>query len=176
MRKPLELLFKEFQGTHVDLERYLEQHPESSFWAGSGDVKYHLGTSHDRTYPDGRRIHMSLMANPSHLEAVNPVVAGKVRAQQDTFRRMGKESPEKAALGILLHGDAAFAGQGIVYETMALADLPSYRTGGTVHVICNNQIGFTTNPSESRSTMYSSDLGKAFDVPVFHVNADDAGM
>ena len=168
IRKPMELLLKEFMGTHVDLETY-EKTIAGGNWSGSGDVKYHLGTSYDRTYPDGRKVHLALMANPSHLEAVNPVVAGKVRAKQDLLG----DTQRSRVMGIMLHGDAAFAGQGIVYETLAMSQLKSYATGGTVHVICNNQVGFTTDPESARFTTHPSDLGKAFDVPSFHVNADD---
>lgn len=169
LRKPMEVLLREFQGTHVDLETYTRR-LASGDWSGSGDVKYHLGTSIDRTYPDGRTVHLALVANPSHLEAVNPVVVGKVRAKQDY---VGDAAREKV-MGVLLHGDAAFAAQGVVYETFAMSQLRSYATGGTVHVICNNQVGFTTDPEAARSTLHCSDLGKAFDVPIFHVNADDA--
>ena len=168
IRKPMEMLLKEFQGTHVDLEAY-EKKIASGDWSGSGDVKYHLGTSYDRAYPDGRKVHMSLVANPSHLEAVNTVVTGKVRAKQE----LTGDTDRSRVMGVLLHGDAAFAGQGIVYETFLLSQLQNYGTGGTVHIICNNQVGFTTDPESSRSTLHSSDLGKAFDVPIFHVNADD---
>lgn len=168
IRKPMELLLKEFQGTHVDLDSY-EKKIAAGDWSGSGDVKYHLGTSFDRTYPDGRKIHMALLANPSHLEAVNTVLTGKVRAKQELLN----DTTHSKVMGVLLHGDAAFAGQGIVYETFLLSQLQNYKTGGTVHVICNNQVGFTTDPESSRSTLHTSDLGKAFDIPIFHVNADD---
>lgn len=168
IRKPAEVVFKEFQGTHVDMEKYLENMAAGD-WSATGDVKYHLGTSYDRTYPDGRTIHLALVANPSHLEAVNPVVAGKTRAKQDYIGDEGKNK----TLGVLMHGDAAFAGQGVVYETMQMSQLKHYGTGGMIHVIVNNQIGFTTDPHDARSTLYCSDLGKAFGVPVFHVNSDD---
>ena len=168
VRKPMEMLLKEFQGTHVDMQAYSAK-LASGDWSGSGDVKYHLGTSTDRTYPDGRKVHVALMANPSHLEAVNTVVAGKVRAKQD----MAGDVAQAKTLGVMLHGDAAFAGQGIVYETLLLSQLKNYSTGGTVHVVVNNQVGFTTDPEASRSTLHCTDLGKAFDVPIFHVNADD---
>jgi len=135
----------------------------------SGDVKYHLGASHDRVMPNGKNLHLSLTANPSHLEAVNPVVVGKVRAKQD---QKGDESRSKV-MGLTLHGDAAFAGQGSVPETLALADLRGYRTGGTVHVIVNNQIGFTTSPSYSRFTPYPTDCAKSVQSPIFHVNGED---
>ncbi len=135
----------------------------------SGDVKYHLGASSDRDMGDGRAMHLSLTANPSHLEIVNPVVAGKVRAKQDQY----SDTERKKVLGLLLHGDAAFAGQGSVAETLSMADLRGYRTGGTVHVIVNNQIGFTTAPKYSRFTPYPSDVAKMVQAPIFHVNGDD---
>ena len=166
MRKPMPQIFKEFQGTHYDLEEYMKND-----WSSAGDVKYHLGTSMDRSYPDGRRVHLSLVANPSHLEAVNPVVLGKIRAKQ--FFSGNRQEDKKKHMPVLLHGDAAFAGQGIVYETMQMARVPGYGVGGTVHVIVNNQVGFTTDPKNGRSTMYSSDLGKAFNIPIFHCNGDD---
>jgi 2-oxoglutarate dehydrogenase E1 component len=166
MRKPMPLIFKEFQGTHYDLEEY-----QRNDWSSAGDVKYHLGTSMDRVYPDGRRVHLSLVANPSHLEAVNPVVVGKVRAKQ--FFSGNREEDKQKHMPILLHGDAAFAGQGIVYETMQMAQVSDFGVGGTIHIIVNNQVGFTTDPENSRSTLYCSDLGKAFDIPIFHCNGDD---
>lgn len=137
--------------------------------SSSGDVKYHLGCSIDRETPYGE-VHMSLLANPSHLEAVNPVVAGKVRAKLDI---MGDRKNKGSALGITLHGDAAFAGQGVVPETLALSELRGYRTGGTIHIIVNNQIGFTTSPKYSRFTPYPTDVAKAVQAPIFHVNGDD---
>ena len=166
MRKPMPQIFKEFQGTHYDLDDYMKHD-----WSSAGDVKYHLGTSMDRSYPDGRRVHLALVANPSHLEAVNPVVIGKVRAKQ--FFSGNREEDKLKHMPVLLHGDAAFAGQGIVYETMQMARVPDFAVGGTIHVIVNNQVGFTTDPQNSRSTMYSSDLGKAFNIPIFHCNGDD---
>lgn len=173
VRKPAEALFKEFQESHIDAgEKAVASGDRFHKWAGSGDVKYHLGTSFQRSYPDGRTIRLSLVANPSHLEAVNPVVAGKVRAKQD-FAAAANGTDRSASMGLLMHGDAAFAGQGVVYETMNLSQLRHFGTEGTLHVIVNNQVGFTTDPSDGRSTLYSSDLGKAFDVPIFHVNADD---
>lgn len=135
----------------------------------SGDVKYHLGTSSDVDI-GGHKVHLSLQANPSHLEAVDPVVVGKVRAKLDI---MGDIKNKDKAMGILLHGDASFAGQGLVSETLALSELRGYRTGGTIHVIVNNQIGFTTNPKSSRFTPYPSDVAKAVQAPIFHVNGDD---
>jgi 2-oxoglutarate dehydrogenase E1 component len=158
MRKPYRAIFSEFIGT--------PSHPDKI--QGSGDVKYHLGTSSDREF-DGNLVHLSLTANPSHLEAVNPVVMGKVRAKQthdnDTERRH--------TLGLLLHGDAAFAGQGIVAEGLDLSQLKGYETGGTIHFIVNNQIGFTTSPRYSRSSPYPSDVAKVVQAPIFHVNGDD---
>jgi 2-oxoglutarate dehydrogenase E1 component len=135
----------------------------------SGDVKYHLGASHDRPMENGKSLHLSLTANPSHLEIVNPVVSGKVRAKQDQH----KDESRTKVLGLTLHGDAAFAGQGSVAETLSMADLRGYRTGGTIHVIVNNQIGFTTAPAYSRFTPYPSDVAKMIQAPIFHVNGDD---
>lgn len=135
----------------------------------SGDVKYHLGASHDRVMADGKSMHLSLTANPSHLEIVNPVVVGKVRAKQDQH----KDEDRKKVMALTLHGDAAFAGQGSVPETLSLAELRGYRTGGTVHVVVNNQIGFTTAPSYSRFTPYPTDVAKMIQAPIFHANGDD---
>jgi 2-oxoglutarate dehydrogenase E1 component len=135
----------------------------------SGDVKYHLGASHDRAMESGKHMHLSLTANPSHLEAVNPVVVGKVRAKQD----QKADAERSKVMALMLHGDAAFAGQGSVPETLALAELRGYATGGTVHVIVNNQIGFTTAPKYSRFTPYPTDVAKAVQAPIFHVNGDD---
>ncbi len=136
---------------------------------GDGDVKYHLGFSADHVTTDKHSIHLSLTPNPSHLEAVNPVVEGRVRAKQRRF----KDRDRKLGLPILIHGDAAFAGQGLVAETLNLSQLPGYRTGGTIHVVVNNQIGFTTAPSEGRSTRYCTDVAKMIEVPIFHVNGED---
>ncbi len=135
---------------------------------GSGDVKYHLGTSHDREF-DGNTVHMSLQANPSHLEAVNPVVLGKVRAKQ----RQRADTNRDQVVGLLMHGDAAFIGQGLVAESLELSELKGFRTGGTIHFIVNNQIGFTTTPSYARSGPYPSDVAKIIQAPIFHVNGDD---
>ena len=137
--------------------------------SSSGDVKYHLGCSVDRDTPYGK-IHLSLLSNPSHLEAVDPVVVGKVRAKLDIF---GDTEDKGSVMGVLMHGDAAFAGQGVVAETLALSELRGYRTGGTVHIIVNNQIGFTTSPKYSRFTPYPTDVAKAVQAPIFHVNGDD---
>jgi 2-oxoglutarate dehydrogenase E1 component len=135
----------------------------------SGDVKYHLGVSSDRPLSNGKTIHLSLTANPSHLEAVNPVVLGKVRAKQDQ-----RDDVEKSkVMPILLHGDAAFSGQGIVAEGLALSELKGYKVGGCIHIIVNNQIGFTTSPRSQRSTPYPSDVAKGVQAPIFHVNGDD---
>ena len=155
MEKPYVAIFSEFSGGTEILE-------------GSGDVKYHLGTSTDRTF-DGKRMHLSLAANPSHLEAVNPVVLGKCRAKQ----RQLSDTSRTRVLPILFHGDAAFAGQGLVAETLDFSDLGGYRVGGTIHIIVNNQIGFTTNPVNSRSGPYCSDIAKATQSPILHVNGDD---
>jgi len=168
MRKPMQTIFAEFSGTHYNVDEHTKSNES---WGSALDVKYHMGSSMDRTYPDGRKIHLSLLANPSHLECVNPVVLGKARAKQ---YYCGNESEDvKNVVPILLHGDAAFAGQGVVYETMQLCDVPDFNVGGTIHVVVNNQIGFTTNPVHSRSTPYCSDLGKAFNAPIFHCNGDD---
>lgn len=138
--------------------------------SGTGDVKYHLGTSGDYTHEESNNtVHLTLLPNPSHLEAVNTVVLGKARAKMDFY---GDNDGDKV-LPILLHGDAAFAGQGIAYETMQLAKLKNYHTGGSLHIVTNNQVGFTTNPEDSRSTLHPSDIAKAFNAPVFHVNADN---
>jgi 2-oxoglutarate dehydrogenase E1 component len=144
----------------ADAERYL----------GSGDVKYHLGYSTDRVTASGANVHLTMTFNPSHLEFVNPVVEGRVRAKQD---RKGGEDARKAVMPLLIHGDAAFIGQGIVPETLNLTNLEGYATGGTVHLIVNNQVGFTTNPEDSRSTRYASDITRMLKVPVFHVNGED---
>ncbi|KAJ3075386.1 2-oxoglutarate dehydrogenase E1 component, partial [Rhizoclosmatium hyalinum] len=158
VRKPNESIFAEFAGSRDDSVE------------GSGDVKYHLGMNYARPTPSGAIVNLSLAANPSHLEAVNPVVQGKVHAIQ-YYQNDTKERAK--ALGVLLHGDAAFAGQGVVYEAIGLADLPSYTTGGTIHIVVNNQIGFTTDPRFSRSTPYCSDVAKTVSAPILHVNGDD---
>ena len=162
VRKPIEVLLREFSSS--DTHENKEQE-----WINHGDVKYHLGTSYTRTYDDNRTVHIELLPNPSHLEAVNPIVLGKCRACMDTKGDIDGNT----VLPVIIHGDAAFSGQGIVYETMQMANLPAYKTGGTCHIICNNQVGFTCEPEQSRSTLYASDIGKAFETPIFHVNADD---
>ncbi|VBB69557.1 2-oxoglutarate dehydrogenase E1 component [invertebrate metagenome] len=159
LKKPYRAIFSEFQGNPA--------HPEDV--QGSGDVKYHLGTSTDRVF-DNRTIHISLIANPSHLEAADPVVLGKVRANQ-TLR--GGMIARDEVMGVILHGDAAFAGQGMVAECFGLSQLKGYCSGGTIHVIINNQIGFTTSPQHSRSSHYPSDVAKGVQAPIFHVNGDD---
>ncbi|HEY2963784.1 MAG TPA: multifunctional oxoglutarate decarboxylase/oxoglutarate dehydrogenase thiamine pyrophosphate-binding subunit/dihydrolipoyllysine-residue succinyltransferase subunit [Pyrinomonadaceae bacterium] len=149
-------------------------HPE--FPADEGDVKYHQGATGERTLADGRKVQLSLSPNPSHLEAVDPVVEGMVRAKQDDVmgqRGATREEVIDLALPVLLHGDAAFAGQGIVMETLNLAGLKGYRTGGTIHIIINNQIGFTTAPEAGRSTIYSTDVARMTQLPIFHINGDD---
>ena len=158
VRKPNESIFSEFGGSAEPSDE------------GSGDVKYHLGMNFERPTPSGKRVQLSLVANPSHLEAEDPVVLGKTRA---ILHYNNDEKDATSAMGVLLHGDAAFAGQGVVYETMGLYALPKYQTGGTIHAIVNNQIGFTTDPRFARSTPYCSDIAKAIDAPVFHVNGDD---
>jgi 2-oxoglutarate dehydrogenase E1 component len=157
LNKPYSLIFGEFEG---DL-------PETV--GGDGDVKYHLGFSADLVTAGQQTVHVSLTPNPSHLEAVNPVVEGRVRAKQRRF----KDRDRKLGIPILIHGDAAFAGQGLVAETLNLSQLPGYRVGGTIHIVVNNQIGFTTAPSEGRSTRYCTDVAKMIEVPIFHVNGED---
>jgi 2-oxoglutarate dehydrogenase E1 component len=152
-------MLSEFQGNQAHFSESIE---------ASGDVKYHQGASSDRQF-NGKNIHLSLSANPSHLEAVNPVVVGRVRAKQN----QKGDTERSTVMGLLLHGDAAFAGQGVVTETFSLGDLDGYTTGGTLHIIVNNQIGFTTNPSNARKSPYPSDLAKGAHAPIFHVNGDD---
>ncbi|RWU84483.1 multifunctional oxoglutarate decarboxylase/oxoglutarate dehydrogenase thiamine pyrophosphate-binding subunit/dihydrolipoyllysine-residue succinyltransferase subunit [Janibacter hoylei PVAS-1] len=152
-------IFREFEG---------QLDPKSV--QGSGDVKYHLGTEGEFTGEDGETTKVYLAANPSHLEAVNPVLEGIVRAKQDRLNHGGEDFP---VLPILMHGDAAFAGQGVVAETLQQSQLRGYRTGGTIHVVVNNQVGFTTSPSASRSSVYSTDVARMIQAPIFHVNGDD---
>ncbi|PWT88625.1 MAG: multifunctional oxoglutarate decarboxylase/oxoglutarate dehydrogenase thiamine pyrophosphate-binding subunit/dihydrolipoyllysine-residue succinyltransferase subunit [Blastocatellia bacterium] len=149
-------------------------HPE--FPADEGDVKYHQGATGERSTEDGRKVSLRLSPNPSHLEAVDPVVEGMVRATQDSEiggLQLTRDQAMDRALPVLLHGDAAFAGQGIVMETLNLAQLKGYRTGGTIHIIINNQIGFTTSPEAGRSTIYSTDVARMTQLPIFHINGDD---
>lgn len=157
--KKAESMFTEFEGNYkVDYSH------------GEGDVKYHKGYSIDLTTRQGSKAHLSLAYNPSHLEFVNAVVEGTARAKQDRL----KDTDRSKVIPILIHGDAAFAGQGVCYEIMNLSQLDGYKTGGTLHLVINNQVGFTTNPSDSRSTQYCTDLAKMLDAPIFHVNGDDA--
>lgn len=158
MGKPCHQMISEFQGTPGIPEKFTK----------SGDVKYHMGFSSAREI-DGNKIELSLAFNPSHLEAVNSVVAGRVRATQDLLQ----DSSRAKAVAILIHGDAAFAGQGSVAENLVMNGTAGYDTGGVIHIIINNQIGFTANPNDSRSTLYASDLAKGIDAPIFHVNGDD---
>jgi 2-oxoglutarate dehydrogenase E1 component len=164
--RPYETILREFEG-----ERTIEA-VVSSQEGGSGDVKYHLGAQGTRSTPTGD-ITITLVSNPSHLEAVDPVVEGRARAEQtDRSSRQGYHDPS-VALPVLIHGDASFSGQGSVAETINLQALAGYSTGGTLHLIANNQVGFTTDPESGRSTRYSSDMAKGFDIPIVHVNADD---
>ena len=156
--KPVGQIFQEFQGHYAENQVH-----------GSGDVKYHLGTEGVFTAESGAKTKIYLAANPSHLEAVNPVLEGIVRAKQDRLNTKGAYS----VLPILLHGDASFAGQGVNAETMQLAGLPGYRTGGTIHIVVNNQVGFTTSPVASRTARYCTDVAKMIEAPIFHVNGDD---
>ncbi len=159
MKKSLRTIFTEFSENYIP-----------NFIAGDGDVKYHLGYETVRTTRFGGEVRVHLSPNPSHLEAVNPVVEGKARARQ----RINNDTIERrSVLPLLIHGDAAFAGQGIVAEVLNLSQLPGYRTGGTLHVIVNNQIGFTTLPADARSSAYASDVAKMIEAPILHVNGDD---
>ncbi|WP_336703979.1 multifunctional oxoglutarate decarboxylase/oxoglutarate dehydrogenase thiamine pyrophosphate-binding subunit/dihydrolipoyllysine-residue succinyltransferase subunit [Micrococcus terreus] len=155
-------VFREFEGTSVPGQVQ-----------GSGDVKYHLGTEGTFISDRGNRTKVTLAANPSHLEAVNPVLEGIVRAKQDRLDRGGDSTTSFSVLPILVHGDAAFAGQGVVAETLNLSQLRGYRTGGTIHVVVNNQVGFTTPPTAARSSVYATDVAKTIQAPIFHVNGDD---
>jgi len=159
VKKPFVAVFSEFTGESSKPDEV----------QGSGDVKYHLGTSTDLEIA-GHSVHLSLQPNPSHLEGVDPVVVGKVRARQDTA---GDTQRRKSVMALEMHGDAAFAGQGLVYETLAMSQLIGYRTGGTVHVIVNNQIGFTTVPAHAYSGLYCTDVAKSIQAPILHVNGDD---
>jgi 2-oxoglutarate dehydrogenase E1 component len=159
MRKSFDVLFEQFSENYV---------PDSV--AGDGDVKYHLGYESVLTTTSGKKVEMRLAANPSHLEIVNPVVEGKARARQ---RIRGDTEQRRSVLPVLIHGDAALAGQGVVAETLNFSQLPGYRTGGTVHFVINNQIGFTTDPRDARSTPYCTDVAKLIECPIFHVNGDD---
>jgi 2-oxoglutarate dehydrogenase E1 component len=159
LNKPLDIVFNEFHGNFI---------PESV--GGNGDVKYHLGYQNTRELPSGYEVAIRLAANPSHLEAVGPVVQGKARARQ---RQLDDTAERKKVLPVLIHGDAAFIGQGVVQEVFNMSQLPGYRTGGTIHIVVNNQIGFTTLPADARSTAYCTDVAKMIEAPIFHVNGDD---
>ena len=159
LKKPLELVFNEFQDTF---------NPE--LVGGNGDVKYHLGYNTTRELPGGKKVDIRMAANPSHLEAVDPVVQGKARARQ---RVLNDTTERKKVLPLLIHGDAAFIGQGVVAETFNMSQLQGYRTGGTIHLVVNNQIGFTTLPADSRSTSYCTDIAKMVEAPIFHINGED---
>jgi 2-oxoglutarate dehydrogenase E1 component len=160
--KPLTKIFGEFEG-------WLDP----SMTQGSGDVKYHLGAAAEYETASGRKVAVELACNPSHLEAVDPVVEGMARARQERLPQDGEHTPWAQVLPILVHGDAAFAGQGVVHETLQMSQLHGYRTGGTVHIVVNNQIGYTTSPHDSRSTPFCTDVAKGVQAPIFHVNGDD---
>ncbi|MDY3553592.1 2-oxoglutarate dehydrogenase E1 component [Gemmata sp. JC717] len=159
LHKPFSEIFNEFEDNYLPLSTH----------DGDGDVKYHLGFSADVETADGGKVHLSVTPNPSHLEIVNPVVEGRVRAKQ---RKHG-DKERVTGVPVLIHGDAAFAGQGVIMETFNLMNLAGYRTGGTIHIVVNNQIGFTTNPRDSRSTQYCTDIAKFIQAPILHVNAED---
>ena len=157
MDKSPKQIFREFEDKDPEMHR------------GRGDVKYHLGYSSDWVTDTGNEVHLSLCFNPSHLEFVNPVAMGRVRAKQD---RLGDAERERG-LAIMIHGDAAFIGEGVVQETLNMSELPGYHVGGSLHIILNNQLGFTTGPREGRSTPYASDVAKMLQIPIFHVNGED---
>ena len=159
LRKSLTVIFTEFTENYIP-----------DLVAGDGDVKYHLGYRTIRKLASGAEVEIRLSANPSHLEAVDPIVEGTARARQ---RIRGDTEHRRKVLPLLIHGDAAFAGQGIVAETLNMSQLHGYGTGGTIHVVVNNQIGFTTVPEDARSSMYATDVAKMIEVPIFHVNGDD---
>ena len=159
LNKSYEEVFTEFEGSY-----------DISELQGDGDVKYHLGFSSDYVTSTGKTVHLTLSANPSHLEAVDPIVEGRVRAKQ---RQHGDTQERAKVIPLLIHGDAAFAGQGLVMEVFQMSQLEGYRTGGTIHLVTNNQIGFTTLPQDARSTRYCTDIAKMVDAPIFHVNGDD---
>ncbi|MFA6955644.1 MAG: multifunctional oxoglutarate decarboxylase/oxoglutarate dehydrogenase thiamine pyrophosphate-binding subunit/dihydrolipoyllysine-residue succinyltransferase subunit [Thermoanaerobaculia bacterium] len=158
MGKEYEKIFSEFEG---DIDENTAQ--------GSGDVKYHLGATGTHVAPDGRTVKLTLASNPSHLEAVDPVVEGMARAKQ----KLGRDTQQRRVVPVLIHGDAAFAGQGVVAETLSMSQLKGYTSGGTIHLVINNQIGFTTGPESARSSVYSTDIAKMIMAPIFHVNGDD---
>jgi multifunctional 2-oxoglutarate metabolism enzyme len=166
MDKPYEAIFSEFEGS-ID--------PDTI--QGSGDVKYHLGAKGSHESPRGASVKLTLASNPSHLEAVDPIVEGMVRAKQEILRQRNAGAPGgdyfDAVIPLLIHGDAAFAGQGVVAETLHMSQLRGYKTGGTIHIVINNQIGFTTTPSDARSSTYATDVARMIQAPIFHVNGDD---
>jgi 2-oxoglutarate dehydrogenase E1 component len=168
-RGRLNVLTNIFGKTPAMMFSEFEHNQDPRLTLGSGDVKYHLGFSHDHKAENGKIVHLTMGFNPSHLEFINPVVEGRVRAKQDRKQ----DQDRLRVMPVLIHGDAAFMGEGVVMETLNLADLPGYFTGGTVHLVINNQVGFTTNPSDSRSTRYCTDIAKLINVPIFHVNSDD---
>ena len=159
VNKPWPRILGEFEGT-----------VQMAVAGADGDVKYHLGYAYDRELASGKKVHIALAFNPSHLELVDPVVVGIVRAQQNY---LGDHGERRRVVPIMVHGDASFTGQGIVSETLNLSELPYYRTGGTIHIIVNNQIGFTTLPRQGRFTPYPTDVAKTIQAPIFHVNGDD---
>ena len=159
LQKSFRVIFTEFTENYVP-----------NLVGGDGDVKYHLGYRTIRKLASGAEVEIRMAANPSHLEAIDPVVEGQARARQ---RIRGDAEHRRRVLPLLIHGDAAFAGQGIVYETLNMSQLAGYSTGGTVHIVVNNQIGFTTLPEDARSSMYATDIAKTIEVPIFHVNGDD---
>ncbi|XP_054785340.1 uncharacterized protein LOC129291823 isoform X1 [Prosopis cineraria] len=161
VKLPLRRIFCEFNGTLNS--------PDVTQFTGTGDVKHHIGASYDHTTINGRKVHISIPPNPSHLEAVNPVVAGKTRAKQ----YYSNDTTRTKNMSILIHGDGSLPGQGVAYENLHLSALPNYCTGGTVHLVLNNQVAFTTDPVSGRSSEYCTDIAKAFNAPVFHVNGDD---
>jgi 2-oxoglutarate dehydrogenase E1 component len=161
VKKHLEEILAGFQG--------IIPRAQEPAWGNSGDVKYHLGCMYEFKTPAGKKIEIQLMPNPSHLESVDPVTAGRVRAEQDLIG----DTDRKKVLGVLMHGDAAFAGQGIVYETLQFANLHNYNCGGTIHIVVNNQIGFTTVPRDSRPGLYCTEIAKSIGAPIFHVNGED---
>ena len=160
VNKPMEVIFAELSGKATK---------EAQSWGNLGDVQYHLGASCQAEMKEGRVMQINLLPNPSHLESVNPVVAGRVRAEQ--FYKDDLEHSTVCAIQV--HGDSSYSGQGVVYETMQMSKLKEFSTGGQIHFILNNQIGFTTPPMESRSSLYCTDLAKTIQAPIIHVNADD---
>jgi 2-oxoglutarate dehydrogenase E1 component len=161
VKKSLEMILGGFQG--------VVPKGQEMAWGNSGDVKYHLGCMYKYKAPDGREVDIQLMPNPSHLESVDPVTVGRVRAEQDYTN----DKERNKVLGILVHGDAAFSGQGVVYETLQFADLHKYKCGGTIHLVVNNQIGFTTVPRDSRTSLYCTEIAKSIGSPIFHANSED---